>query len=278
MDRPSRVSPMKSRRFAALTSKIYHRGVKFQYRHTNHLQHETVAKDNSSAGKLFDRSVELIKLLAIIAAGLWTIYLYVSDQKRRDDLTLEQAKLQNTKFELDNELSIKKKQIRESGSFDLTVSLNSIDTDERKPIRRVDFSYDFDNKGEIPLTVEKVIIEWYSGSLRPSSGRVPIVLQNAPPVSVLEDPNSSGPIQWTKVSTVACRYEGADESGIGMGVYEFQQGGCGTDIYEPGYGSKNRTEALIIKKGVDFIGASIFVEYGEKYRFKSTAILMKGRT
>jgi hypothetical protein len=226
----------------------------------------------------FERALEALKVLGIIAAGIWTIYLYNDGERQRGVLTLEQVKLQNVRDALDYELAQQKKKVSEQGVFTLDEDLK-INQQGKDSLIEAVLGYRFANNGGVIIKVSRVIVEWYVGKLKPGALSTGLAIENLPPVGVLQRiyPATPGPIVWEKVGYKACVLDesaGSNDSWMYPNV-QFQVGSCGTDKYQPGFSTQGGESAVVDTKDLDFVGATIYVLFGpngnERYRFNTFA-------
>lgn len=243
---------------------------------------ETLAQIKPAAPRTvsFERIMEVLKLAAILAAGLWTIYLYYAGEKQRNALNLEQAKLDNVRAALDNQLAARDATTTGEGLFILDGDLSLDEKNSKSAFRRVDLSYQLENNGKVDTTVGLVVIEWYTGSFPKQLHGTELLIDSEPPVGALQSPEETEAqgVQWRRVTYKACRFQELAESDLlsslgWLDQYNFDEGGCGTETYHPGFKSNNSEEAIVVSEKISLVGASIYVLYGpsgfENYLWKS---------
>ncbi len=231
----------------------------------------------------FDRVLEVSKIIAILVAGLWTIFLYFSGQRQRSSLELEQAKLQTVRSELEiqkTKLESKafqeKRDVSQAGAFlfDATIRLNKKENSKDGP-HSATLDYQLKNSGEVPITVKHVIIEWYAGKVLSTTEGHGIIIANDVPVGVLqlEDDPKKKTIQWKMSGWHGCSYQGARLPSHIPSKYELKSDGCGTDVYPPGIATTQNSYVFLSKKEKpDFVGATIYVGLSTgRYIWKSVS-------
>jgi hypothetical protein len=212
---------------------------------------------------------DTLKNAALILAGIWTIYLYFSEQKQIAQLAIAHGALENSRIALDNVTAERQRRLDEDGAFEIAYK---IDADEKQPSdwREVWVTYDFKNNGKVPVTVYGVLIEWYIGELDGQALRRGLTTLNNPPTSLLEheparlvgDLLDNGPVKWTRVTANGCTRDlPLVEKWTKWGA-QLRWSGCGLGEYKPSLGATYMDESIVTSSKLGVVGASIVVIYG----------------
>lgn len=231
--------------------------------------------------------MELAKFVAIVAAGFWTVYLYATNEKQREQLALKQltlditrTELENSKLELDGLLNSERRKIESQGSFGITLGLESGTERPGKQWRTAVLTYDYENRGAVPVDVNKVVIQWYIGEVTAETIAKKMFNVNVPPLTspASLEVYTSGDVKWTRVAVHGC--DSLRSRQLNVDKVALDSIGCGMGRYTPGQSTRNSDQVIVTAADIVLVGASIVVTYGprgfEKHLFRRMFQILPG--
>lgn len=216
-----------------------------------------------------DNILRIVQILALVGAAVWGLYIYISFEQHKQDLSLELLRSQNAQAELQAaiaELSIRKSNLEvERGSIELdSLSQKKVDPEQELSLidlgpfgdngdhlYSVDYRYSLTNRGSSRLEITYSTVEVYQAAVSLEAGRG---------VFEVNDIDVSGSIKWIHRLSRAYYYTPKWRSDISFairgGPIKPELGGGATSGLDAGQASRGSLELLVVGKPSDWIGVS----------------------
>jgi len=222
-------------------------------------------KHPSSDGGRLDNVLKLLRVLAIVGAGLWAVFGYLSYRQdweelslQREQLAVELATLSATNQRGQNALQELTLQKSADSRFRLDASLDV--TEQREPVEDVgnyqaDLSFSITSLTDKEFEVSYVVIEYFLGNVPQARSSERIIPVNLPP-NIYNDPEH-GPVRWSKLGDQAYYLGSSDWLKKGGSLpqgYEWSPSGGGTASLRSGESSSFTYNYLVSARADEWVG------------------------